>query len=450
MEEKKWFKFLKSVKLILILFIFIVENGICWYYEVVDYNNIALSPDESKIVFEGKYEDRGSLWNYPVDIFLIEIESKERKLKHLTHSIIGNILLSQDKSKILFETFYGLFMIDLTQVCLPEQVFVRFPGEYFDTRDNEIKEFYFSKDSKQVLLLRYKYGPNQTELCSIDLKTKEIKVLDKLDKYKVKIHEFKYPDIFEIPKKGQIWFYNKTRFITKDKNNIWMYIPSENKKVHLFHDSHSITEVSLLPDDKRIAIISAYQKDTDNDRDKTFYDLKIFDIKKKNIVTVLKEKDEIKDLSPGKNFLAFSLEDIIFIMDYRNYKLEKIIEGEKPIWISEAKFLFIQNGFLCLTNINTKSKKILTIPSGNQPLWFKDSKRVAIRHKDKLYSINIEDWRIKEVKNPLLVERIMEGKRKKVILKKIKHYGPYTSEEIWVKDKITGKTFKVKEEWSNL
>ncbi len=125
-----------------------------WMAEWATYKSPALSPDESKVVFEccrnvEEPECEDSLREN--EIFLVDINNKE--MKPLTFDI-ENFQLSPDKSKILIQTYYGLYMLDLLKKSYPKEIFNRFASYGLDSRNSPILNVSWSPDSKKFLFIR--------------------------------------------------------------------------------------------------------------------------------------------------------------------------------------------------------------------------------------------------------------------------------------------------------
>jgi hypothetical protein len=139
----------------LILLILVINVPVtAWFAEWANYKKPALAPNEKKVVFEccRNVEEptcEDSLMEN--EIFLVDVNSKE--LKPLTFDI-ENFQLSPDKSKVLIQTYYGLYFLDLVKKSLPKEIFNRFPSGYFDSRDSPILNVSWSLDSKKFLFIR--------------------------------------------------------------------------------------------------------------------------------------------------------------------------------------------------------------------------------------------------------------------------------------------------------
>jgi Tol biopolymer transport system component len=248
-----------------------------------------------------------------------------------------------------------------------------------------------------------------------------------------------------------------TMFAVKDKDDIWIYV--RNKKIHIFHDPHYITEICWSPDSKRIIFISGYQIDTNKDgkitdEDEHFVDLKVIDLKTKKVKTILKGKKSLKNLSfsPYDSKMIFEMEGYIWISNYRKgYKMKKITKGEVPQWISDSEILYLNENSLYYKHIEMNQGMRLTIAHGESPVWFKDSKRVAVKDKGKYWSINLDRLEIEQINKLPTTKRKMRGKEIIVFTKKSKdsYREDYTTEEIWVKNIDGSNPRMVKSAWNN-
>jgi Tol biopolymer transport system component len=140
---------------ILILSILIIIGPArAWFAEWANYKRPVLAPNEKKVVFEccrnfEQPECEDSLREN--EIFLVDVTGKE--LKPLTFDI-ENFQLSPDKSKVLIQTHYGLYLLNLLKKSLPKEIFNRFPSGDFDDRSNPIIMASWSPDSKKFLFIR--------------------------------------------------------------------------------------------------------------------------------------------------------------------------------------------------------------------------------------------------------------------------------------------------------
>ena len=147
--------------------------------ELAIYSNPVLSPDESQIAFEcrdwntgmeGEYDSlRGS------DIFLVDI--KGSNLRQLTfHN--DRFFLSPDKAKVLLQTYYGMYLLDLGKRLTPHQIFNRFPDDILDGRYGTAEQISWSPSSKSFFFSRA-IGINWERRYSvIDTETLKEKPLD--------------------------------------------------------------------------------------------------------------------------------------------------------------------------------------------------------------------------------------------------------------------------------
>jgi len=146
---------LLKLTLVIAFLITVISTPIrAWMAEWATYQRPALSPNETKVVFESCYnvEEPGcedSLKDS--DIFLVDINTKE--LRPLSFDM-ENSWLSPDKSKILLQTHYGLYLFDLVNKTPPKEIFNRFPSGNFDYRINPIIMVSWAPDSKKFLFIR--------------------------------------------------------------------------------------------------------------------------------------------------------------------------------------------------------------------------------------------------------------------------------------------------------
>jgi hypothetical protein len=132
----------------------VIEPARAWMAEWATYKNPSLAPNEEKAVFEccrnvEQPECGDSLMEN--EIFLVDINSKE--LRPLTFDI-EDFWISPDKSKVLIQTHYGLYLLNLLKRSLPKEIFNRFPSGGFDSRCNSILNVSWSPDSKMFLFIR--------------------------------------------------------------------------------------------------------------------------------------------------------------------------------------------------------------------------------------------------------------------------------------------------------
>jgi Tol biopolymer transport system component len=144
-------KLIPGISLLIILFSTSIR---AWMAEWATYKNPVLNPNESKVVFESCYnteepECGDSLKDS--DIFLVDINTKE--LRPLTFDA-ESFWLSPDKSKILLQTQYGLYLLDLVNKKPPKEIFNRFPSGDFDHRINPIIMVSWAPNSKKFLFIR--------------------------------------------------------------------------------------------------------------------------------------------------------------------------------------------------------------------------------------------------------------------------------------------------------
>jgi Tol biopolymer transport system component len=151
MKMRKWF----ILCLLVVTIISFGEYLQGFEAELALYRNPVLSPDESQIAFEcrdwntgmeGEYDSlRGS------DIFLVDIKGSD--LRQLT-LYADNFTLSPDKSKVLLQTYYGLYLLDLDKRSTPRQVFNRFPEEILDGRYGSVSQVSWTPSGRKFFFAR--------------------------------------------------------------------------------------------------------------------------------------------------------------------------------------------------------------------------------------------------------------------------------------------------------
>jgi Tol biopolymer transport system component len=140
---------------VLILSILVIAKPVrAWMAEWATYKKPALAPNERRVIFEccrncEEPECEDSLMEN--EIFLVDVDSKE--LRPITFDI-ENSWISPDKSKVLIQTHYGLYLLDLLKKSLPKEIFNRFPSGGFDDRSNPIIMASWSPDGKKFLFIR--------------------------------------------------------------------------------------------------------------------------------------------------------------------------------------------------------------------------------------------------------------------------------------------------------
>jgi Tol biopolymer transport system component len=147
-------RLLKLILLTVLLIMAIGSPAKAWMAEWATYKNPVLNPNESKVVFESCYnveEPKCEDSLKDSDIFLVDINTKE--LRPLTFNI-ENFWLSPDKSKILIQTHYGLYLFDLVNKTPAKEIFNRFPSGNFDYRINTIIRVSWAPNSKKFLFIR--------------------------------------------------------------------------------------------------------------------------------------------------------------------------------------------------------------------------------------------------------------------------------------------------------
>jgi len=147
-------KIIEPVAMLLLLILVIPESARGWMAEWATYRRPALAPNESKVVFEccrnfEQPECEDSLMEN--EIFLVDVNGKE--LRPLTFDI-DNFWLSPDKSKVLIQTHYGLYLLDLHKKSLPKEFFNRFHSCGFDSRNSPILNVSWAPDGKKFLFIR--------------------------------------------------------------------------------------------------------------------------------------------------------------------------------------------------------------------------------------------------------------------------------------------------------
>ncbi len=170
---------LAAVTAISILLILIPgEPTKAWMAEWATYRRPALSPDESKVVFEccrnteaPECEDTST----QNEIFLVDASTKE--LRPLTFDM-ENYQLSPDGSKVLIQTFHGLYLLDLLKKTCPREIFNRFSSGGFDSRNSPILAVSWSPDGKKFLLVRAMGFDGKRTSSVFDSETGEEKVLN--------------------------------------------------------------------------------------------------------------------------------------------------------------------------------------------------------------------------------------------------------------------------------
>ena len=130
------------------------EQTKAWMAEWATYKRPALSPNENKVIFEccrNSEEPTCEDSSMQNEIFLVDVNTKE--LKPLTFDI-ENSQLSPDRSKVLIQTYYGLYLLDLFKKSSPKEIFNRFSSCGFDSRNSPILTVSWSPDGKTFLLIR--------------------------------------------------------------------------------------------------------------------------------------------------------------------------------------------------------------------------------------------------------------------------------------------------------
>ena len=177
-EEKMRMKIVELLVTLILSLLVIPEPARAWMAEWATYRKPALAPNESKVVFEccRNFEEptcEDSLMEN--EIFLVDVNSKE--LKALTFDI-ENFWLSPDKSKVLIQTYYGLYLLNLLKKSSPKEIFNRFPSGYLDWEISPILNVSWSPDGKIFLFIRA-IGFDGKRVSSIfDSETYEETVLD--------------------------------------------------------------------------------------------------------------------------------------------------------------------------------------------------------------------------------------------------------------------------------
>ncbi|MGB2805196.1 MAG: hypothetical protein WBD64_09925 [Candidatus Zixiibacteriota bacterium] len=130
------------------------EQTKAWMAEWATYKRPALSLNENKVIFEccrnseGPTCEDSSMQN---EIFLVDVNTKE--LRPVTFDMEDS-QLSPDGSKVLVQTYYGLYLLDLLKKTPPREIFNRFSSCGFDSRNSPILTVSWSPDGKTFLLVR--------------------------------------------------------------------------------------------------------------------------------------------------------------------------------------------------------------------------------------------------------------------------------------------------------
>lgn len=175
MKMRKWFIFC-----FLVVAIFWLRQPLQGFEnELAIYSNPALSPDERQIAFEcrdwntgmeGEYDSlRGS------DIFLVDI--KGSSLRQLTF-FTDRFYLSPDKAKVLLQTYYGMYLLDLDKRSNPIQIFNRFPDDILDGRNGSVEQISWSPSGKSFFFSRAIGFNWERKYSVIDAETLKEKPLD--------------------------------------------------------------------------------------------------------------------------------------------------------------------------------------------------------------------------------------------------------------------------------
>jgi Tol biopolymer transport system component len=146
--------------------------------ELAIYSNPALSPDESQVVFECRDRNLGMEMQYDSlqgsDIFLVDVRgSSLRQLTIFTDAF----WVSPDKSKVLLQTIYGSYLLDLVKRSIPRQVFNRFPEDILDDRYGSVEQISWSPSGKKFFFARAIGGNWERKYSIVDIETLEETVL---------------------------------------------------------------------------------------------------------------------------------------------------------------------------------------------------------------------------------------------------------------------------------
>jgi len=175
MKMRKWFIFC-----FLVAAIFWLRQPLQGFEnELAIYSNPALSPDERQIAFECRDWNTGMEAEYDSlrgsDIFLVDI--KGSNLRQMTF-YADCFYLSPDKSKVILQTYYGMYLLDLEKRSNPIQIFNRFPDNILDGRYGSVEQISWSPSSKKFFFARA-IGINWERKYSIlDVESLEERVFD--------------------------------------------------------------------------------------------------------------------------------------------------------------------------------------------------------------------------------------------------------------------------------
>ena len=233
MKMRKWF----ILCLLVVTIISFGEYLQGFEAEVAIYRNPALSPDESQVVFEcrdwnpgmeGEYDSlRGS------DIFLVGI--KGSSLKQLT-LYADSFCVSSDKSKVLLQTYYGLYLLDLAKRSTPQQIFNRFPEEILDGRYGSVIQVSWSPSGRKFIFARIigDEFSGQRKYSVMDAETLEEKVLDE--------------ELGSFPSRIQ-WIDDSTFIYEKDNEILtYNYLSKKGELLTSGYPDEACTDPVLSPD----------------------------------------------------------------------------------------------------------------------------------------------------------------------------------------------------------
>lgn len=363
MKMRKWF----ILCLLVITIISFSEYLHCFEAEVAIYKNPALSPDESQVAFEcrdwnpgmeGEYDSlRGS------DIFFVGI--KGSNLRQLT-LYADSFWVSPDKSKVLLQTYYGLYLLDLAKRSAPRQIFNRFPEEVLDGRYGSVSQVSWSPNSRKFFFARI-VGDDYSgarKYSIVDAETLEEKVLDNEFKGLGAAIQWLGDSTIIFEKQNEIQYYN---YFTK----AWDYLATGMPDV-------PCTDPILSPD-KRM-FLYRYQ-DQYKVRSMPIADGKFHGLPQKKIICQVKDLPEwatnelTKSLWSGN--LAF-LRKIDYLQLQGNISQVKVswsadsrkvlIKGQKELWmytISDSSFspLFLDSIPIAEAVLTPDQSKVFFISS---------------------------------------------------------------------------------------
>jgi hypothetical protein len=200
-------KIIEPILILIVSILVIPEPARAWMAEWATYKRPALAPNESKVIFECCRNLEGPSCEDSLmenEIFLLDVNGKE--LKPLTFDT-DNFWLSPDKSKVLIQTHYGLYSLDLLKKSLPKEIFNRFPSGYLDWRISPILNVSWSPDSSMFLFIRA-IGFNGKRVSSIfDSETYEETVLN-VDLFPCAVTWHPYGSVIFYDQNGEVNYLN--------------------------------------------------------------------------------------------------------------------------------------------------------------------------------------------------------------------------------------------------